>query len=99
MTHQLRIYDIEEGALESFTEEWRQQIVPLRRQFGFEIVGAWAVKEANQFVWIIGHDDFEAADQAYYDSPQRAAMDPDPRRLIRGADTRLMNSIAKAEGL
>jgi hypothetical protein len=45
-------------------------------------------------VWIIGHDDFEAADKTYYDSPERAAMDPDPRRLIRQADTRLMTSVA-----
>jgi hypothetical protein len=94
MTHQLRIYDIQEGALQGFTEVWREQVVPLRKRFGFEIVGAWLVEEANQFVWIIGHDDFEAADKSYYDSPERAAMDPDPRRLIREADTRLMTSVA-----
>jgi hypothetical protein len=99
MTYQLRIYDIQEGALPGFTEEWRKQIVPLRKQYGFEIVGAWMVGDANQFVWILGHDDFEAADHAYYDSPQRAAMDPDPRRLIQEADTRLMTTIAEAGGL
>jgi hypothetical protein len=95
MTYQLRIYDIQEGALQAFTEEWRKQIVPLRKRFGFEIVGAWTVEDANQFVWIIAHDDFEAADKTYYDSPERAAMDPDPRRLIREADTRLMSPIAE----
>jgi hypothetical protein len=94
MTYQLRIYDIQEGALQAFTEEWRKQIVPMRQQFGFEIVGAWTVEDANQFVWIIGHNYFEAADKTYYDSPERAALDPDPRRLILKADTRLMTSIS-----
>jgi hypothetical protein len=27
-------------------------------------------------------DEFEAADRAYYESPQRAGLDPNPARLI-----------------
>jgi hypothetical protein len=96
VTYQLRIYEIEEGALEGFMEEWRRNVAPLRRRFGFEIVGAWAVQEASQFVWIIGHDDFAGADKAYYDSSERAAMDPDPRRLILETDTRLMSEITQS---
>jgi hypothetical protein len=63
VTYQLRIYQIQEGALEGFVDEWRENVAPLRRRFGFEIVGAWAVQEASQFVWIIGHDDFAGADK------------------------------------
>jgi hypothetical protein len=47
-------------------------------------------------VWIIVHDDFAGADKAYYDSPERAAMDPDPRRLILDTDTRFMSEIARS---
>ena len=94
MTYQLRIYDIQDGALEEFVALWRGQVAPLRQRFGFEIVGAWAVEDTNQFVWIVGHDDFSAADKAYYDSPERAALNPDPRDLIVKADTRFMRAVA-----
>ena len=40
-------------------------------------------REASRFVWIVGYDgDIRAANDAYYASPERAAMDPDPARLI-----------------
>jgi hypothetical protein len=57
--------------------------MPLRRQFGFEILAAWASNEDDTFVWVVGHDgDFAAADREYYASPERAAVDPDPARHI-----------------
>ena len=50
---------------------------------GFSVVGPWVEREASRFVWIIGYDgDIRAANDAYYASPERAAMDPDPARLI-----------------
>jgi hypothetical protein len=93
MTYQLRIYDIKEGALEEFVALWTE-VAPLRQRFGFEIAGAWVVEDTNQFVWIIGHNDFSTADKAYYDSPERAALNPDPRDLIVKANTRFMRSVA-----
>ena len=83
MEAQIRIYAIQPGALETFVEEWRAHIAPLRRTFGFEILGAWASEVDDTFVWILSHDgDFAAADRAYYLSPERAALDPDPARHI-----------------
>jgi NIPSNAP len=83
MTTQVRIYRIQHGALQTFADEWREKVVPLRRRFGFEIVGAWASEEDDTFVWIIRHGgDFDEADRAYYESPERAALDPDPARHI-----------------
>jgi hypothetical protein len=93
-TSQLRIYRLSEGALEEFLGEWRSQVVPLREHFGFRVEGAWTLPEANGFVWIISHDgDFEAADQAYYTSPERQAMDPDPARNIENVDARMMQPV------
>jgi hypothetical protein len=44
-------------------------------------------REASRFVWIVGYDgDIRAANEAYYSSPERHAMDPDPARLV--ADVR-----------
>jgi len=57
-------------------------VVPLRRLFGFKVVGAWESAETDTFVWIISHDDFVSADRAYYQSPDRAALKPDPARHI-----------------
>jgi hypothetical protein len=86
MTTELRDYRIVEGSLHRFVEEWRIGIAPLRRRMGFTIDGAWTVEEESRFVWLLAHpgdwDAFEGADRRYYDSDERAALDPDPARLI-----------------
>jgi hypothetical protein len=83
MTTQIRVYRLRPGALEEFEREWREHVLPLRRKFGFEVLGAWTSAEEDAFVWIIRHEgDFTAADRAYYLSPERAALDPDPARHI-----------------
>lgn len=90
------MYTMEPGRLPQFVDEWRRLVVPLRRQLGFEVVGAWQVPADDLFVWIISHggpQGFGAADRAYYDSPQRAALSPNPARLIQRAETRLMRAV------
>jgi hypothetical protein len=86
MTTQLRDYRIAEGALHRFVDEWRSQIAPLRRDMGFTIERAWTAEADGRFIWLLGYpgdwDEFEAADRAYHDSPQRANLDPNPARLI-----------------
>jgi len=83
MPTQIRIYRIKPGELDAFVEEWREHVAPLRRRFGFEVVGAWSSEADDTFVWIISHGgDFEAADREYYLSPERAALEPDPARHI-----------------
>ena len=69
--------------MSSFVEGWRDGVLPLRLKLGFDVVGAWVVEETNEFVWIIGHpEDLAEANRAYYASPERAALNPDPARLI-----------------
>jgi antibiotic biosynthesis monooxygenase (ABM) superfamily enzyme len=81
---QIRVYRIRPGELAAFVREWREQIKPLRERVGFTVERAWASEEDDTFVWVLRHedDDWEAADRAYRDSPERAALDPDPARLI-----------------
>lgn len=94
-THQLRVYTIAEGALDQFIEEWRAQVVPLRRKFGFEVVAAGADSETNTFAWLVAFDgDFAARDAEYYASPEREAMDPDPARHVVQSDKRLLTPIS-----
>jgi hypothetical protein len=96
--YQLRIYTIEHGRLAQFVDEWQTAVVPLRRRFGFEIVGAWQVPADDLFVWILaysGPGEFAARDRAYYDSAGRAAISPNPARLITQAETRLMRAVGE----
>lgn len=86
MATQLRDYRIRAGELDRFVEEWRSGLAPLRRACGFEIPRAWAVPEEDRFVWLLVHpgdwDAFTEADEAYFASPDRAGLEPDPARLI-----------------
>ena len=84
MSAQLRRYRIAAGMARQFAEEWRRGVAPLRERYGFHVTG-WLVDGTDEFVWMLRHDSresFEAADTAYYRSPERAALDPDPARLI-----------------
>jgi hypothetical protein len=81
----IRLYRIRPGELDAFVAEWRTAIVPLRRRFGFTVDAAWTSRATHTFVWLlryVGSEDWETADAAYYDSPERAAFEPDPARLI-----------------
>lgn len=91
--YQLRSYRIKEGELDEWVDEWRQQVLPLRRDHGFDVLGPWIVRAESRFVWIIGHDEFEEADARYYASPERIALDPDPARHLAEAQTWLMEPL------
>lgn len=84
------MYRAKEGALDDFVREWRDRVLPLRLAFGFEVLGPWVTGD-GQFVWLVGHrDGIEAADAAYYDSPERRAVDPDPARHLASAQQWLL---------
>jgi len=83
---QLRDYRIVDGELDRFVEEWRAHLAPVRRSLGFTVDAAWTVEGESRFVWLLSFpgdwDDFAAADQRYFASPERARLEPDPARLI-----------------
>ena len=94
MDYQLRSYVVKQGEMDEWLTEWRDKVVPLRRKFGFEVVGAWVIEEESRFVWIVGHDgDFLARNDDYYASPERENMDPDPARHLASTETKLMTSV------
>jgi len=93
MQDQLRIYTIKPGEMGEWVDEWRRSIAPLRRQAGFQIVGAWTIEVENRFVWIIryeGPKTWEEVDAAYYSAPERAAIQPDPARHIAKSESWLL---------
>ncbi len=84
MQTQVRIYRIQPGRLDAWLAEWRAHIVPLRRRYGFQVEAAWASVEGDTFVWMLAYDgeDWDAAERAYYESPERRQLEPDPARHV-----------------
>jgi hypothetical protein len=85
MVTQLRIYTINRGRMDDFVRAWRDGIYPLRLRHGFRIFGAWVVPENNQFIWVLsyaGPERWEDKERAYYESPERSLLDPDPTHYV-----------------
>ena len=85
---ELRVYAVKPGAMEAWVAEWRELVVPLRKRLGFSVPAAWIVEDADRFVWLLGYDgdDYEGANEAYYASPERQALDPDPSRHLEATE-------------
>jgi len=76
---QLRRYRIKEGRLDQFITEWKEGVAPLRKKFGFALLGAWSLPESGEFVWVIAYEgDFDDADRVYYESDDRKRLMPNP---------------------
>src|SRR5207249_946228 len=92
---QLRRYKIREGSMDAWLEEWSRHIRPLRERLGFRVVGAWTAG-ATEFIWILGYDgplSWTEADLAYYASPERKAIDPNPARHIEAAEEVMISPV------
>jgi hypothetical protein len=88
---QLRVYRIKDGELDDWVDEWRAHVAPLRRRFGFEILGPWV--DGDTFVWLLGYDGedgFAAADARYYESGERKGVEPDPARHLASVEQRML---------
>jgi hypothetical protein len=94
---QLRMYRVKPGAMDEWLAEWSAGVLPARRRYGFSVIGPWVVRDEDRFVWIVGHDDdFATADKAYYDSPERAALDPPPTRHLDEVVTWMLEAVPAA---
>jgi NIPSNAP len=90
MVMQVRIYKIHPGRMDEWLAGWRESIVPLRRKFGFEVVGAWVDRESDRFVWVLAlpaSEDWDSRDKAYYESKERRGLRPNPADCIAEDDT------------
>ena len=96
MQIQLREYRIRHGQMDDWIAGWKSHIVPLREEAGFRLIGAWVDATDNRFVWLIGYsgaEGFQAADDRYYASQRRGAVQPDPAELIEEARQAMVDSV------
>ena len=97
MPTEIHIYTINAESLDAFAAEWRSSIKPLRQKFGFAVEGGWKVAVTNQFVWLLSHADAEnwvTNNEAFYQSPERRALSPDPARHIARVEKYFVESVA-----
>jgi hypothetical protein len=94
---QLRIYQLKPGSSDAFVETWRRNVVPLRRQYGFDIAGAWLDEVAERFVWIVSYEGEGTIEDviAQYDAaPEHAMMSPPPGDFVEeDIDVRLLTTV------
>ena len=76
-TVQLRRYRLEPGRMGDFLA-WFPSVLPVREQFGFRVVFAYADHALDTFTWAVAHDgdeaEFIATEAVYNASPERAAV-------------------------
>lgn len=92
MDHQLRTYRLKPGRLDDFLALWREHVVPAREACGFEVIGAWVNRDAEEFAWVVrytGEGDFSVGDERYYAGDERAALPWDPRDALASVELRM----------
>ncbi len=90
MKVQMRRYRLKEGARETFQRVFLETIVALRQATGFQILGAYWLSERD-FLWFVAHEDFERAEAAYYQHPERQKVDP--RQFLEALETQFVERL------
>ena len=73
--YQLRQYIVEDGKWDEFLGIF-PEVVQVRKEVGFDVVGVWTVPDERRFIWIVSTehpDGIEGASKVYYHSPGRKA--------------------------
>ncbi|WP_216896782.1 hypothetical protein [Nocardia alni] len=74
-TLQLRRYRLTPDTLDAFVHWWLEDLVPIRRAYGFEIRFACITRENAELTWVVEYPGdeaaFTAAEQRYNQWPDR----------------------------
>lgn len=82
--------------MDAWIAGWKSQIVPLREQAGFRVLGAWVDAQDDRFVWLLGYsgpEGFQAADDRYYASERREELQPEPSALVDEARQTMVDAV------
>ena len=97
MEIQLRDYQIRHGHMDDWIAGWKRGIAPAREDEGFVILGAWADRPNDRFVWVVGHsgaDGFTAAEDRYHASSQRLGLDPNPSDFVESGNLDMVHAVS-----
>jgi hypothetical protein len=99
LTDQLRVYDLRPGSLDKFLHAfWDSDMLQIRHEFGFVLAASWSVLGEDRFVWVVRHDGdadaFARAEEAYYASPRRIQLDPNPADFVMAGTVSLMAAVS-----
>jgi hypothetical protein len=97
-TIQLRRYRINEGMFDDFVEWMRDDLLPMRAEYGFRIEFAYADPEKLLFTWAVSVEGDEAGfvefEQHYNASPERAAVFAGQPKRIAEMEIRFVKAVA-----
>lgn len=86
-TYQLRRYELEPGGLVDFANWVERKVIPVRNDFGFRVEWRLLDPENSQFIWLVSAPgqiaDFQALDQRYQDSAERAAAAAEMPKVLK----------------
>lgn len=100
MIMQPRIYTINKGKMDEFVKAWLAGVYPLHLEHGYKIGRAGVIQDRNEFVWEVSYDgleDWDAKQAAYFGSPDRGALDPDPGQYIAKTERWFVNPVLPIE--
>lgn len=96
MIAEVRIYTINKGMMDAFITLFNEQLAPIHAQCGIKILGAWANRPQNEFIWIRSFEneaDREQKTKAYMASPARQAIGDKPQQLEAKIEVRVVEDI------
>ena len=96
MVCQLRIYTINRGMMDSWTDLFNLHIRPLHDRLGIPVVNSWVNAEDNEFIWVRRFNDREeiaGKEAEYFASPERVALGDRPTSHIAKMRVRVMDEV------
>jgi ribosome biogenesis SPOUT family RNA methylase Rps3 len=93
-TIQLRRYQIEPGRLEEFKTWVNLEVLPIRRQFGFEVEFMYVDDKNSEFIWAVSvqgsQDDFLELENRYDVSEERVIAGAKRPDCLMSVDVRFV---------
>lgn len=94
-TIQLRCYQIVPGMLDEFRSWLNQEVLPIRKQFGFEVEFMYVDNQNSEFIWAVSvqgsSDDFLEVQNRYDASKERAAAGAKKPDCLLSVDTKFVD--------
>jgi hypothetical protein len=93
---EIRIYTVNKGMMDDFVKLWNEKLAPTHAKYGIKILGAWANRPQNEFIWIRSFEneaDRDAKLKTYFDSPERSALGDLPPSHMAKMEVRTVEDV------